>query len=491
MASVYKRGGKWYASYKGANGWTAKAAGTDKAAAMQIANALETSARFRREGLVDPKADALAAAEKRDIAEHLADFKRDILARKGNEKYATQTHQRAERVLAHARVNRFSKTTPAGVNDAVKMLRDGQPADAETGDKGQRPHSKASIAHHLRAVKMFSRWLQRNGRTRDDALISVKVGGTISKSERVHVRRALSSEEFERLITHTAGAEMAYGMAAEDRAMLYRVAGSTGLRQGEMRSLTRDSFDVESDEPGVTLLAAYSKRRRDDRQPITAELAAMLKTWLAGQAAGCPVFNLPVDWKVAAMLRADAAAARAAWIGEAKGDMAAKRAESAFLAAEDASGGVLDFHALRHSYITWVVASGASVSVCQSLARHSTPVLTLGVYSHPTLADQGRALAALPLAPLPKPEREAMRATGTDGNAQHPPAPVELVKKTSAISGLRLAQNDAPDSGDGRRRKMQEIPENTLDFAGGRGQNAVLSLGGGTADAEDLKSSGE
>ncbi len=488
MASVYKRGNKWYASFKGPNGWTSKAAGTDKTAAMQIANGLETAARFRREGLVDPKADALAAAEKLAIAGHLADFKRDIAARRGNEKYATQTHQRAERVLAYAGVERLSQINPASVNDAVKRLRDGDSANEATHSKAKRPHSKASITHHLRAVKMFSRWLLRNGRMRDDGLVSVRVGGSVAKSERVHVRRALSGEEFERLITHTAGAGVSLGMSGNDRAMLYRVAGATGLRQGELRSLTRASFDLSADDPGITVRAAYSKRRKDDRQPVAPELAAILAPWLENKPAAAPVFNLPDATKIADMLRTDAAAARAGWIGEAMGSVKAARVKSSFLADADASRGVLDFHALRHSYISWLVASGASVSVCQALARHSTPVLTLGVYSHPTLADQGRALAALPLAPLPKPNAEAMKATGTHGNAEHPANAVELVKKTGAISGLRLAQVDAPNAGNAWSNKPHYSRGKTLDLPVFAGQNASPRPGGGTADAEDLKS---
>ncbi len=73
-----------------------------------------------------------------------------------------------------------------------------------------------------------------------------------------------------------------------------------------------------------------------------------------------------------------------------------------------------DFHALRHTYITRIVGSGASVKVAQELARHSTPTLTIGRYAHTRLHDLSTALESLPESP-PTGEREAMRATGTDG----------------------------------------------------------------------------
>ena len=50
---------------------------------------------------------------------------------------------------------------------------------------------------------------------------------------------------------------------------------------------------------------------------------------------------------------------------------------------------VADFHAQRHSYITALDMSNAPVKVVQTLARHSTPTLTLGVYAHVGLYDGG------------------------------------------------------------------------------------------------------
>jgi hypothetical protein len=83
----------------------------------------------------------------------------------------------------------------------------------------------------------------------------------------------------------------------------------------------------------------------------------------------------------------------------------------------DASDRVADFHALRHSYITILAMSRAPVKVVQSLARHSTPTLTLNTYSHVGLYDQSAALNALPdlNTPPSKTEPAALAATGTDG----------------------------------------------------------------------------
>jgi len=61
------------------------------------------------------------------------------------------------------------------------------------------------------------------------------------------------------------------------------------------------------------------------------------------------------------MIRADLRRARAAWI---KGTLnRAERRASGFLAEADHAGCVVGFHALRATYITLLVESGASVKV--------------------------------------------------------------------------------------------------------------------------------
>ncbi|MCL2646001.1 MAG: tyrosine-type recombinase/integrase [Phycisphaerales bacterium] len=93
-----------------------------------------------------------------------------------------------------------------------------------------------------------------------------------------------------------------------------------------------------------------------------------------------------------------------------------QRETSDFLAATDASGRIVDFHSLRHTYITRLVQSGASVKVAQELARHSTPTLTLGRYAHLGLHDTSAALNNLPslTPPTPVPQAQQFRKTGTD-----------------------------------------------------------------------------
>ena len=69
----------------------------------------------------------------------------------------------------------------------------------------------------------------------------------------------------------------------------------------------------------------------------------------------------------------------------------------------------------RHTYISGIVAGGASVKTAQELARHSTPMLTIGRYSHARLHDLHGALDALPDL-QPRNRRPKRRPSDGDGN---------------------------------------------------------------------------
>src|SRR5947209_12216966 len=61
-----------------------------------------------------------------------------------------------------------------------------------------------------------------------------------------------------------------------------------------------------------------------------------------------------------------------------------------------------------------LVSSDASVKTCQTLARHSTPSLTIGIYAKASLHDIKGAVESLPDQPPVAPRTEPRAATGTD-----------------------------------------------------------------------------
>jgi len=415
MASIYRRkkGGNFYITYQVRPGQRKTVKGCkDRAATETLARKLEADVMLRREGVIDVRADQYAKAEARPLAVragdgkvvdgHFADHHAALLAKGVTRDHADLVRARASKVLKLAKADRISQISPSAVQGAIAGLR--------TGDDES---SLQTCNHYLRAIKQFSRWLWRDGRAREDALVHLTGYNVVL--DRRHDRRSLTDEELSRLITAADQGAAIVRMKGPDRAMLYRVAVGTGFRANELRSLTPESFDLDADPPTVTVDAGYSKHRRKDVQPIRQDLADLLRPWLAARLTGEPVFGTMPE-KTARMIRKDLQAAKKKWVKEVKAPEARKeRADSLFLAYRDSADRVADFHALRHTYVSRLVKSGANVKVAQELARHSTPMLTLGRYAHIEVLDQTKALAALPSIDAVSDGREAARATGTEG----------------------------------------------------------------------------
>jgi len=158
----------------------------------------------------------------------------------------------------------------------------------------------------------------------------------------------------------------------------------TGLRAGELASLKPESFALEGKVPVIELPPKDTKNRKATMQPISQDLADALKVYVAGRSGRI----WPGTWhkKAAEMLRIDL--------------------ETAGIAYRDGSGRVVDFHALRHTYITMIVSSGTTLRVAQKLARHADIKNTMR-YAHAELCDLKAAVETLP-AMLPQQRKEGV-----------------------------------------------------------------------------------
>ncbi len=402
MASVFKRHGKgpYLIAYFDQDGrrHEKSARTTDKATAGRIAAKLEADVALRREGIIDAKADRLAKERRRPLAEHIGEFVDCLTAKGTSSKQVKLIRTRVKNVCEKAKIEGIDDLTSHRVQTAIGELGESG-ASAQTGN------------HVLRAVKQLARWLVRDGRIASDPLAHLKIANVDGKQR--YLRRAYLDEELDRLLQAAEKGPTRLALSGADRAIAYRIAVGTGFRAAEIKSLCPESFSLDANPPTITVEAGYSKRRHRDTQPIRKDLAETLRPWLAKKASGTAV--LPLPDKTARMIHADLRMARSAWIREVADPKARrKRRADEFLAIADHSGAVCDFHSLRHTYISRLVATGASVKVCQDLARHSTPTLTIGRYAHTRLHDLTRALDNLPATAVSH-ENEAMemRATGT------------------------------------------------------------------------------
>ncbi len=405
QGSLFKRDeqGPWIASWIDHRGKRRERSTktTDKAAAERILNKIIADEALRKEGVVDASTDRYAASMRRPLAEHLADWERDLLAKGRSGKHVTLVYKRATALLEMIKAQTMSDITASAIQAALGRLH----------EEGK---SLQTCQHYLRAIKQFSRWLRADGRIREDVL--AHLSGYNTSTDRRRERRALTAEEIDWLIKVTESSPPHRSMTGPDRAMLYRVALGTGFRVSELRSLTPASFRLDDDPPSIALQASHSKRRRDDLQPIRIDLAELLRSWLAGKSDQSVVFQ-PMPEKTGLMIQADLRRSRARWIRSVVDRKERrKRRSSDFLSVVDDSGQIVDFHALRVTYITLLVKGGASVKVAQELARHSTPILTMNVYSKLGVHDLAGALDYLPGQERPGTNFEvaAVLKTGTD-----------------------------------------------------------------------------
>ena len=395
----------------------------DYAAAEQLGRELEKRAMQRREGLLDPAQERFAKAARASIAEHAAAHVEHLRAAGNTAKHVQTVERHLRAIFAAAGIERLPELKSAAVLSAISAMRN--PAPVEGDEKQKQPASLATCNGHLRSVKGFSRWLWKQRLTSEDALLDL--GLYNAAADRRHIRREMSAEEVQMLLAVTEQRTIReHGAPGPTRAMCYRLAAATGFRANELRSLTTDSFDLDATPPTCTVEAGYSKRRKRDVQPLPEALVEPLRVWLAGFDPGERVFS-GIAGDTARMLRSDLAAARKAWLRAAMQQpepVQEAMQASDFLLYRDRLGHVADFHSLRVLFISRVVAGGASVKEAQTLARHSTPVLTMNTYSRATLLDVAGAVAGLGdlLTGQPsRPEAQAQRATGTCGRQEAPP----------------------------------------------------------------------
>lgn len=218
---------------------------------------------------------------------------------------------------------------------------------AKTGLPGRhqkpRPLAGKSLDGYAGELHSLLLWAKRRGYLEADPLEYMAGQDTTPKTR----RRALTPSEIGRLLA--AIDDPTFRLAAE-------VALCTGYRVGELRALKVSDLDAA----GCTLplAAEFTKGRRAARQPLPAELAAALAESIRGKPADAPLLTLPAHPNRAVYLALDRA-------GLPRSNPAGK----------------VDFHALRVTYGTLVVDSGANVREAQTLLRHSNPALTMNTYT--------------------------------------------------------------------------------------------------------------
>lgn len=208
-------------------------------------------------------------------------------------------------------------------------------------------------------------WLERVGRIKTNPLKHVpKVD---ERGQRRRVRRAFTDEELRKLVR-----------GAGPRGVIYFTAAGTGLRQEELKQLTRADVSLDADPPFVVVREASAKNKKEERVCLVLEIVEALTCHRpAGVEPGALVF--PKGIPRASRLKVDA-----------------KRNGIAY---QDESGCYADFHALRYTWATFLQRNGVAQRVAMKLMRHSDMKLTAKVYTDETQLPIYEAIKGLPRLP--------------------------------------------------------------------------------------------
>lgn len=200
-----------------------------------------------------------------------------------------------------------------------------------------------------------------------------------------------------------------------ERALVYRTLVLTGLRRGELASLTIESIILDEASPYAILAAGDEKNRKGSEIPLRADLVAELRHWIADKRKSFsgrsdefgqqPLFSVPTSLLKA--LNRDLAAAG--------------------IQKTDSRGRTVDVHAMRMTLATMLNKAGVAPRTAQEIMRHSDIRLTMETYTDAKLLNVSGALDSLPsMSPDRAPERTSkeLRATGTDGHIDSKSAPL-------------------------------------------------------------------
>ena len=457
----------YYIKYIGADGKPKRVKGfKNKAKTQTLASKLEADAADGPNPYDRHRRTALTV--------HLDAYKQHLNAKNDDQEHVRQTFAAIGKVLHGCEFKVFDDVQVSAVENWIAKKR-------------ERPNFGIRTAnYHTKAVKAFLTWMVKNGRAPSNPL--AHMADLNGKVDVRRERRSLPQDDFCRLVEAARKGKVFRRLSGPDRAMLYEAAAYTGLREGELASLSRASFNLDANPPTVTVEADKSKHRAKDILPIHAELAARLRDWMPAEGK-----LWPGSWhqRGSEMVQADLKAARKTWIEEVKPEDRPERERSPRFSYRDEQGRYFDFHALRGQFVSSLARAGVHPKVAQQLARHSTIHLTMANsnYTHLDRADLAGALESLPTlnrvlpAPSPAPAPDQSVASAKQAS----PASNGSPKIGTTADPITDAEADPKDPGNGRETSTEIDPKTTpkigtkigtsADDVGGQNPSLPVTMG--------------
>jgi len=378
---------KWWGRYRDENDRLKRVPlSTNKTAAQKMLNDILHKVERRRAGLEDP----IEQASRKSIEDHVLAFEKHLQSKNNTARYVYEVVTKVRRFIDASRCQYVHQIKASDVEGFLVDLRKEHGLSIQTSN------------HYLKAIKRFVRWLVRSGSLQRNPLDGMETLN--ADTDRRHNRRSLTADEFVLMYRAAQNGPPSVGLIGPDRAMMYLLAAWTGLRRGEIGSLTLRSFDLQVKSPAVTVAAAYSKHRREDVVVLHPDVVSALQQWLQLRKPepdeilfAVSERTCGVDRRTSEMLQFDLATARSLWIEEATTKKEGReREKSDFLKYQDSQGRFADFHSLRHTFITNLARANVAPKTAQALARHCDIRLTMDVYTHVEQEEQATAIRGLP-----------------------------------------------------------------------------------------------
>ena len=479
--------GTYSAKYRDGSGVVRKVATgcRDKTAAESVLADLERRAELVKAGVLTAAEDTVADHRETSLPAHFAAYLVKLQAQGTSTDHRANVRRALERLAAGCRFGRLGDLTRESLERWLVSQE-----KAGMGPRTRNTYRAAAVA--------FVNWCVETGRLLVNPLC--KVPKAAEDVDLRRQRRALTEEELRRLLyvaqrrplaeygrlavrkdssevkgkrdtwkmlplglrdldaaTERARARLAKNprlvgrlvALGRERALVYKTLVLTGLRRGELASLSVGQLSLDTDPSYLSLAAADAKNREAATIPLRADLAADLWDWLAAKAQ-----TLREAAGNAPTIRFDPEAVRGRERnqGDAEGFQGRSCQQAttvhglpadtpvfrvprglvnildrdlllAGIPKRDERGRTVDVHALRHTFATLLSKGGVAPRTAQAAMRHSDVNLTMQRYVDPKVLDVCGALDSLPALPLAGQGGQAgetareVRATGTENAA--------------------------------------------------------------------------
>lgn len=408
----------YIAKYRDAAGiWREHPTGCrDETAARAVLAQLQRRAELIRAGVMTNAEDAASDHGRSPLAKHTAAYIDHLKAKGCAPHRIAQVKSRLERIGSDCAWVRLGDLRACALERwLVEQKQAGMAAATRNG--------------YREAWLGFANWCCRTQRLVENPFLHVPRAD--SRSDIRRQRRALTEDELQRLIETARRRPLIEALTirrgkykgrqrarvrpdvqrrlealGNERALIYKTLVLTGLRKGELTSLTVGQVDPAGPTAHLLLRPKDEKNRRGSQIPLRSDLADELCAWLGkrlaqaqrtaaergeplpSRLAACEkLFNVPAG--LVRILDRDLAAAG--------------------IPKRDERGRTVDVHAMRHTFGTHLSKAGVPLRTAQAAMRHSDPSLTANVYTDPKLLDVAGALEALPLLRANGHDRQVVR----------------------------------------------------------------------------------